>query len=151
MASLPDAALRSAYDAHGAELYRFARRSLGDAGMAEDAVQEAFVRAWRASRSLRPRSVLAADVAVRHPAQRGHRSRPRPSESPAAGRGDRTRTATATGPVDDEIDRVLTTWQVEAALGGAGRRPPSGARGGALARSALRGGGGGARAFRRAP
>src|SRR3954451_8919907 len=54
MAPLPDAALRAVYDAHGGELYRFARRSLGDAGQAEDAVQEAFVRAWRASSSYDP-------------------------------------------------------------------------------------------------
>lgn len=40
--------VREAYAAHADELYGFARRSLGDAGLAEEAVQEAFVRAWRA-------------------------------------------------------------------------------------------------------
>ena len=44
-----DDGLRAAYLAHGGELYRFALRSLGDAGRAEEAVQETFVRAWRAA------------------------------------------------------------------------------------------------------
>jgi len=116
MATLPDAALRSAYDAHGGELYRFARRSLGDAGQAEDAVQEAFVRAWRASDRYDParasqrtwlfailRNVVIDQV-------RARRSRP-----PLAGHDDGIDHATPTA--DDAIDRVLTGWQVEAALG----------------------------------
>ena len=40
--------VREAYAAHGAELYRFALRGLGDPGTAQDAVQEIFLRAWRA-------------------------------------------------------------------------------------------------------
>jgi RNA polymerase sigma-70 factor, ECF subfamily len=40
--------VREAYAAHAGELYGFAVRSLGDAGLAEEAVQETFVRAWRA-------------------------------------------------------------------------------------------------------
>lgn len=44
-----DADLRVAYTAHGPELYRFALRSLGDEGLAEEAVQDTFVRAWRAA------------------------------------------------------------------------------------------------------
>jgi RNA polymerase sigma-70 factor (ECF subfamily) len=41
-------AVARAYDAHGAELYRFLLRSLGDTGSAQDVVQETFLRAWRA-------------------------------------------------------------------------------------------------------
>jgi RNA polymerase sigma-70 factor (ECF subfamily) len=44
-----DDGLRAAYLAHGGELYRFALRSLGDTGLAEEAVQETFLRAWRAA------------------------------------------------------------------------------------------------------
>lgn len=42
-----DDSVRAAYDLHGAELFRFCVRMLGDSGQAEDAVQETFVRAWR--------------------------------------------------------------------------------------------------------
>src|SRR2546429_9895101 len=40
--------VRAAYAAHSGELYGFAVRSLGDRGLAEEAVQETFLRAWRA-------------------------------------------------------------------------------------------------------
>jgi RNA polymerase sigma-70 factor, ECF subfamily len=40
--------VREAYAAHSGELFGFAVRSLGDAGLAEEAVQETFLRAWRA-------------------------------------------------------------------------------------------------------
>jgi RNA polymerase sigma-70 factor (ECF subfamily) len=41
--------VREAYAAHGPELYRFAVRTLGDPGAAQDVVQETFLRAWRAA------------------------------------------------------------------------------------------------------
>lgn len=44
-----DAGLRAAYAAHGSELYRFALRQLRDEGRAQEAVQEVFLRAWRAA------------------------------------------------------------------------------------------------------
>lgn len=116
MAPIPDAALRSAYDAHGAELYRFARRALGDAGQAEDAVQEAFVRAWRASDRYDParasqRTWLFAilrNVVIDQ--ARARRSRPGLA-SQAEGHG-----ASGGAIADDAIDQVLTAWQVDAAL-----------------------------------
>lgn len=117
MAGLPDAALRSAYEAHGPELYRFARRALGDAGQAEDAVQEAFVRAWRASDRYDParasqrtwlfailRNVVIDQV-------RARRARPALSFDGDGSEGWRSETTV------DEIDRVITGWQVDAALG----------------------------------
>ncbi len=45
---LGDDDIRAVYAAHGSELFRFAVRSLTDRGLAEDAVQETFVRAWQA-------------------------------------------------------------------------------------------------------
>jgi RNA polymerase sigma-70 factor (ECF subfamily) len=41
--------MRAAYDAFGGELYGMARRALNDDGLAEEAVQETFLRAWRAA------------------------------------------------------------------------------------------------------
>lgn len=46
--------VRAAYATHGAELYRFALRRLGDDGLAQDSVQEVFVRAWRAAEQFDP-------------------------------------------------------------------------------------------------
>jgi RNA polymerase sigma-70 factor (ECF subfamily) len=112
MAPLPDAALRAVYDAHGGELYRFARRSLGDSGLAEEAVQEAFVRAWRASATYDParasqRTWLFAILRnVVIDMVRARRSRPALAPDDAD----------VLEVADDGIDRMLTLWQVEAAL-----------------------------------
>ncbi|HEX5608771.1 MAG TPA: sigma-70 family RNA polymerase sigma factor [Solirubrobacterales bacterium] len=46
--------VREAYSAHSGELYGFAMRSLGDSGLAEEAVQETFLRAWRAGERFDP-------------------------------------------------------------------------------------------------
>jgi RNA polymerase sigma-70 factor (ECF subfamily) len=46
--------VREAYAAHSGELFGFALRSLGDPGLAEEAVQETFLRAWRAGERFDP-------------------------------------------------------------------------------------------------
>lgn len=46
--------VREAFDEHGRGLYAFAYNSTRDGGMAEECVQETFVRAWRARASYRP-------------------------------------------------------------------------------------------------
>jgi RNA polymerase sigma-70 factor (ECF subfamily) len=50
-----DASVRRLYDAYGAELLGVATRALGDRHLAEDVVQEVFVKAWRARASFDPR------------------------------------------------------------------------------------------------
>lgn len=42
-----DTALGEIYDRHGAAAYRIAHRTLRDGGLAEDAVQEAFLELWQ--------------------------------------------------------------------------------------------------------
>ncbi|QKW53762.1 sigma-70 family RNA polymerase sigma factor [Streptomyces buecherae] len=46
--------VRAAYDRYGGELLGFAFRALGDRQLAEDVVQETFVRAWRSPRGYDP-------------------------------------------------------------------------------------------------
>lgn len=107
--SADEAGLRGAFQAHGGELYGYARRSLGDSGLAEEAVQETFARAWRARDRFDPslgamRSWLFAierriviDIA-------------------------RSRALRATDPmpedvsVPDDVEDAMLSWQVEEAI-----------------------------------
>ncbi len=107
-----DDGVRAVYAAHGPELYRFALRSLGDAGLAEEAVQETFLRAWQAAGrfdeslgSLRTwLFAIVRNVVI--DLSRARAVRPELASSAQA----------TEAPVDDDIDRVLAAWQVEEAL-----------------------------------
>lgn len=105
-----DAAIRLAVHAHSGELYGFALRAIGDSGHAEDAVQETFVRAWRAGQRFDPqlatlRAWLFAILRnVIIDAARARAARP----GVAAVAVD---VATA-----DEIDGLLKAWVIEEAL-----------------------------------
>ena len=109
-----DDGVRAVYAAHGPELYRFAVRSLGDRGLAEEAVQETFVRAWRAADRFDDelgslRTWLFA--IVRNVVIDLSRSRAvRPGLSVA------DPTVDDGAFVDEAFERVLTAWQVEEAL-----------------------------------
>jgi RNA polymerase sigma-70 factor (ECF subfamily) len=101
--------VREAYAAHAAELYGFAVRSLGDPGLAEEAVQETFLRAWRAGERFDPeigslRTWLFAilrNVVV--DLARARAARPRVAESGAE-------------PVVEPFDEALLAWQIEEAM-----------------------------------
>jgi RNA polymerase sigma-70 factor (ECF subfamily) len=105
----------AAYAAHGRELYRFALRSLGDSGLAEEAVQTTYLRAWRAAErfdeslgSLRTwLFAIVRNVVV--DMARARRARPALATS-AAHDGERWPAS------DADVDRVLVAWQVEEAL-----------------------------------
>ncbi|MGH2981937.1 MAG: sigma-70 family RNA polymerase sigma factor [Solirubrobacterales bacterium] len=101
--------VRRAYAAHSGELYGFAVRSLGDRGLAEEAVQETFLRAWRAGDRFDPdlgslRTWLFAILRnVVIDLGRARAARP----SVAAG---------APEAGHEPLEQVLLSWQVEVAL-----------------------------------
>jgi RNA polymerase sigma-70 factor (ECF subfamily) len=106
-----DDSIREAYAIHAGELYRFARRALGDSGLAEEVVQETFVRAWRRSDRFDPTIAstrtwlfaicrnLVVDMA------RARSVRPPLAPDDPIDR-----------PTEDDLDRVVLTWQLEEAI-----------------------------------
>jgi RNA polymerase sigma-70 factor (ECF subfamily) len=111
-----DAGVRAVYAAHGSELYRFAFRSLGDRGLAEEAVQETFVRAWQAAArfddalgSLRTwLFAIIRNVVIDLSRARAVR--------PALAIASTDAPTVDLTTLEDDVDRVLTSWQVEEAL-----------------------------------
>jgi len=101
--------VREAYAAHSGELYGFAMRSLGDSGLAEEAVQETFVRAWRAGERFDPeigslRTWLFAILRnVVIDLSRARAARPRVAEG-------------GVEPAVEPLEQALLAWQVEEAL-----------------------------------
>ncbi len=101
--------VREAYAAHSRELYGFALRSLRDPGLAEEAVQETFLRAWRAGErfdaeigSLRTwLFAILRNVVI--DLGRARASRPRVASG-------------GIEPSVDPLDDALLAWQVEEAL-----------------------------------
>jgi len=101
--------VREAYAAHAGELYGFAVRSLGDSGLAEEAVQETFLRAWRAGDRFDPQIgslrtwlfAILRNVVI------------------DLGRARSVRPAVAEGGIEpsvDPLDEALLAWQVEEAM-----------------------------------
>lgn len=101
--------VREAYTAHGGELYGFAVRSLGDSGLAEEAVQETFLRAWRAGDRFDPQIgslrtwlfAILRNVVI-------DLSRARAARPGVADGG--------VEPSADPLDEALLGWQVEEAM-----------------------------------
>lgn len=108
-----DDGVRAVYAAHGSELYRFALRSLNDRGLAEEAVQETFVRAWQAADrfddalgSLRTwLFAIVRNVVIDLSRARAVR--------PALASETAERDVI---DLDDEFEHALVAWQVEEAL-----------------------------------
>jgi RNA polymerase sigma-70 factor (ECF subfamily) len=102
--------VREAYAAHSGELYGFAVRSLGDAGLAEEAVQETFLRAWKAGERYDPeigslRTWLFAILRnVVIDLGRARASRPRVGPE------------TGIEPSVEPLEQALLAWQVEEAM-----------------------------------
>ena len=101
--------MREAYSAHAAELYGFAVRSLADPGLAEEAVQETFLRAWRAGERFDPQIgslrtwlfAILRNVVI------------------DLGRARSVRPSVAEGGVEpsvETLDETLLSWQIEEAM-----------------------------------
>jgi RNA polymerase sigma-70 factor, ECF subfamily len=101
--------VREAYAAHASELFGFAVRSLGDAGLAEEAVQETFVRAWRAGERFDPQIgslrtwlfAILRNVVI--DLGRARASRPGVAEG-------------GIEPAVEPFDDALLSWQIEEAM-----------------------------------
>jgi len=112
-------AIDSAYRDFGGPLFRFASRSLGDRGLAEEAVQETFVRAWRsAERYDEARAPLQAwlfaicrNVVI--DMSRARKIRPALADGSVAA-------ARENGTGADAIDKMVQTAALEEALRGVG-------------------------------
>ena len=101
--------VREAYVAHSGELYGFALRSLNDAGLAEEAVQETFLRAWRAGERYDPQIgslrtwlfAILRNVVI--DLGRARASRPKVAEG-------------GIEPSVEPLEQALLAWQVEEAM-----------------------------------
>jgi RNA polymerase sigma-70 factor, ECF subfamily len=101
--------VREAYAAHAGELYGFAVRSLGDSGLAEEAVQETFLRAWRAGERFDPQIgslrtwlfAILRNVVI--DLGRARASRPHVADG-------------GVEPSVEPLDDALLAWQVEEAM-----------------------------------
>ncbi len=109
-----DVGLRAAWQVHATELFGYARRALGDSAAAEEALQETFLRAWRAAdrydgeRPLRPwLFAILRNVVIDEARARGQRPVPRGPVLPE-------QQLSESSP--DPLEQALDGWLVEEAL-----------------------------------
>ncbi|TCJ19925.1 sigma-70 family RNA polymerase sigma factor [Rubrobacter taiwanensis] len=108
--------IRAAYREHAGELYRLALRSLGDRGLAEEVVQETFVRAWRSRERFDAERgsmrtwlfAIARNLVVDAARKRAAR--------PPGTRGGSESGEESSGPVEDPAERTLRALLVGEAL-----------------------------------
>ncbi len=110
--------LRRAWASHADELFGYALRTMGDRHAAEEAVQETFVRAWRAAgrydtrRALRPwLFAILRNVVVDALRSRSARAVPVAVPADVVVLPDRAEPAPA-----DPFEATIDTWLVEEAL-----------------------------------
>ena len=110
-------AVRAAYNAHGPELYRFLLRGLGDAGSAQDVVQETFLRAWRAADRFDPQlaSLRVWLFAIARNAMLDHAraAKVRPWQGELIDPPD---AENACATVEDATEQLVHSWVIEEAL-----------------------------------
>ena len=109
-----------AYEAHGAELHRFALRCLGDPATAQDVVQDTFLRAWRAADRYDPQLAslrvwlfaIARNAVLDHVRAAGVR----PWQSALVADAAEVVGGDAGEPAEDPGERLLRGWVVEEGL-----------------------------------
>jgi RNA polymerase sigma-70 factor (ECF subfamily) len=106
--------LRALYRRYGAELFGFACQSLGDPGLAEEVVQDAFTNVWRHADRFDPgrasfRTWLYA-LARNRIIDLRRRAGARPKLAESA-------TGDERGELDETLEQAALRWQIGAALG----------------------------------
>ena len=110
-----EADLLAAYRAYSGELFGVAFRGLRDRGLAEDAVQETFVRAWRSADRFDPsRGSVRTWLFVMLRSVLADQRRRRASRPLEVGASDELVLQDLASP--DAFDAALLAWQVEEAL-----------------------------------
>lgn len=105
-------AVRALYRAYGRLVFTIAKRILSDPGLSEEATQETFLRAWRASdrvdagRDVRP---WLCTIAKRVALDIADRERRRSA-------GELPETIASPERCDEQAERAWTTWKVREAL-----------------------------------
>lgn len=116
--------LRVLYDLHGSEIFRFCHRLVGDRGLAEEATQETFLRAWRAQDRFDPTTgslrtwmyAVARNVCIDALRARGRRFGLEGSSA--------VHDARLPDDEDSGFESMLSSWMLEEAL----RRIPANQR-----------------------
>lgn len=108
----------AAYLLHGPELYRFVLRGLGDAGAAQDVVQETFLKAWRSADRYDPTlsslRVWLFGIARNAMIDHARASNVRPWQGNLV---DPPTAQTLAGTADgDAMESLMASWLVEEAL-----------------------------------
>ena len=111
----PDA-VRAVYGAYGRLVYAVAYKLLGDRGLAEDATQQAFVQAWRASGSYDPAREMGSWLATiaRRAAIDIHRREARVRHGSLDGADPADPALISLPP---SVEQVYDVWEVRRAIG----------------------------------
>ncbi len=110
----PDA-IRAVYRSYGKLVFAVAHRVLGDRGLAEEATQETFVRAWRATESFDPDRELGpwlATIARRVAIDVFRREARRPRQA----LDELSATDPAIVSLPESAERAYETWEVRQAI-----------------------------------
>ena len=104
--------LRALYRRYGGELYGFAYSALGDRGLAEEVVQDAFTSVWRHASEFDPERASFRTWLYGVARNRIVDMRRRAAARPPLADG----TDTEDGALDESLEQAALRWQIAAAL-----------------------------------